>query len=103
MADEYAPLNLRARLDALQDRINRARTQLEARGIGGDQMNILTGLVDQHESIRKSLDSEGTITELQHSKATAQTDSLESALDDWFSTLERNYANPPQRKPTASV
>jgi hypothetical protein len=102
MADEFAPLNLRARLAALQDRIAQARTQLEAHGIIGDQADALTEFVDQHDAIRGSLDTEGTITELQHSKAAAQTDALETALSRWLESVESTFSNPPPHKPNAS-
>jgi hypothetical protein len=103
MVDEFAPLNLRARLDALQDRIVQARTALETHGIIGDQLNTLTEFVDQHDAIRGSLDTEGTVTELQHGKASARTDALENALDHWLSGIESKFNAPPARKPTASV
>ena len=103
MADEFAPMNLRARLAAVQDRIAQARTQLEANGIIGDQADALTDFVDQHEAIRGSLDAAGTITEIQHSKATAKTDALESAVSRWLESVESKFSNPPARKPTASV
>ena len=59
MADEFAPMNLRARLAALQDRIAQARAQLEAHGVTGDQADALTDFVDQHDAIRSSLDARG--------------------------------------------
>jgi hypothetical protein len=103
MADEFAPLNLRARLAALQDRIAQARTQLEVHGIIGDQADALTEFVDQHDAIRDSLDTESTITELQHGKAAAQTDALETALSRWLDSVESKFSNPPPRKPNVSV
>jgi hypothetical protein len=103
MVDEFAPKNLRARLDAVQDRIAQARTQLETHGIIGDQADALTNLIDQHDTIRGSLDSEGTISELQHSKATAQTDALESALHRWLETIEGAFNHPRPRGPNISV
>jgi hypothetical protein len=103
MADEFAPMNLRARLAAVQDRIAQARTQLEAHGIIADQADALTNFVDQHDSIRGSLDAEGTITELQHSKATSQTDALETALHRWLESVESKFNNPPpKREPNVS-
>lgn len=103
MADEFAPLNLRARLAALQDRIAQARTQLEVHGIIGDQADALTEFVDQHDAICDFLDTEGTITELHHSKAAARTDALEKALSQWFEGVESKFSNPPPRKPNVSV
>jgi hypothetical protein len=103
MADEFAPMNLRARLAAVQDRIAQARTQLEANGIIGDQADALTSFVDQHDTIRGSLDTEGTITEIQHSKATAQTDALETALHKWLESVEGKFNNPTRREPNISV
>ena len=81
MVEDFAPLNLRARLSALQDRIAEARTKLEAHGAVGEHSEELTKFATQHDAIRGSLDSEGTVTELQHSKATVQTDSLEKELE----------------------
>jgi hypothetical protein len=103
MADEFAPLNLRARLAALQDRIAQARAQLEAHGVTGDQVDELTHFVDQHDAIHSALDGEGTITELQHGKASAQTDALENALTRWLDSVESTFSNPPPRKPNASL
>ncbi|MBS0237026.1 MAG: hypothetical protein JSR89_01230 [Proteobacteria bacterium] len=103
MVDDFAPKNLRARLDAVQDRIAQARAQLEAHGIIGDQTDALTNFIDQHDAIRGSLDTEGTVTEIQHSKATAQTDALEKALTDWLSTVETRFADPKRREPNISM
>lgn len=103
MVDEFAPKNLRARLAAVQDRIAQARAQLESHGIIGDHSDALTNFVDQHDAIRGSLDTEGTITELQHSKATAQTDALESALHSWLDGVEKKFSNPSRREPNISV
>ncbi|WP_423415782.1 hypothetical protein RLW55_05115 [Hyphomicrobium sp. B1] len=102
MVDDFAPKNLRARLAAIQDRIAQARTQLETHGIG-DQADALTNFVDQHDAIRGSLDTEGTITELQHSKASAQTDALETALHKWLEGVEGKFNNPQRREPNISV
>ncbi len=78
MADEFAPRNLRARLATLQDRITQARASLEARGIvSDDQLAVLTDLIEKHDEIRGSLEDQKTVTELHHSKASAQTDALE--------------------------
>lgn len=103
MVDDFAPKNLRARLAAIQDRIAQARSQLEAHGIIADQADALTSFVDQHDTIRGSLDAEGTITELQHSKASAQTDALESALHKWLEGVEGKFSNPQRREPNISV
>jgi hypothetical protein len=103
MVDEFAPKNLRARLAAVQDRIAQARTQLEAHGMIGDQADTLTSFIDQHDAIRGSLDSEGTVTEIQHSKASAQTDALESALHRWLESVESAFTKPPARGPNISV
>lgn len=103
MVDDFAPKNLRARLAAVQDRITQARTQLESNGIIGDQADALTTFIDQHDAIRGSLDTEGTITELQHSKATAQTDALESALHKWLESVESRFSHPTRREPNISV
>lgn len=103
MVDEFAPTNLRARLAAVQDRIAQARTQLEAHGIIGDQADTLTNFIDQHDAIRGSLDSEGTVTEIQHSKASAQTDALESAVHRWLESVEGTFSKPPPRGPNISV
>ena len=64
---------------------------------------MLTDFVDQHDAIHSALDGEGTITELQHSKASAQTDALENALNHWLDSIESTFSNPPPRKPSASV
>jgi hypothetical protein len=103
MADEFAPLNLRARLAALQDRIAQARAQLETHGMMSEHVDTLTEFVDQHDAIRGSLDSEGTVTELQHGKAAAQTDALESALHRWLENVERKFNDPSIRRPNISV
>ncbi len=103
MVDEFAPKNLRARLDAVQDRIAQAKTQLEAHGIIGDQADALTNFIDQHDAIRGALDGEGTITEIQHSKATAQTDALESALHKWLESVEGKFDHPTRRSPNISM
>jgi hypothetical protein len=103
MVDEFAPKNLRARLDAVQDRIAQAKAQLDAHGIIGDQADALTQFIDQHDAIRGSLDTEGTVTELQHSKASAQTDTLESALHSWLQGVEGKFNNPSRRGPNISV
>lgn len=103
MPDDFAPKNLRARLDAVQDRIAQARNQLESHGIIGDQADALTNFVEQHDTIRGSLDTEGTVTEIQHSKASAQTDALEKALTDWLSSVENSFANPRPREPNVSM
>ncbi len=103
MVDDFAPKNLRARLDAVQDRIAQAKAQLEAHGVAADQADALTSFIDQHDTIRGSLDTEGTITELQHGKATAQTDALESALNRWLEIVESKFSNPPpKREPNVS-
>jgi hypothetical protein len=103
MADDFAPLNLRARLSALQDRIAQARTQLEANGMIAEHTDALTEFTNQHEAIRGSLDSESTITELQHSKVSAQTDALEKSLHRWLENIEHRFNDPNARKPNASV
>lgn len=103
MVDDFAPKNLRARLAAIQDRIAQARTQLETHGIIGDQADALTNFIDQHDTIRGSLDAEGTITELQHSKASAQTDALETALHKWLDGIEGKFRNPQRREPNISL
>lgn len=103
MADEFAPLNLRARLSALQDRIAQARTKLEAHGAIDEHSNALTQFADQHDAIRGSLDSEATITELQHGKASAQTDALEKDLNGWLEKIEHTYNDPAPRGPNISV
>ncbi len=102
MVDDFAPKNLRARLASVQDRIAQARTQLETNGIIGDQADALTQFVDQHDAIRGSLDTEGTITEIQHSKASAQTDALETALHRWLESVEGKFNNPLKREPNIS-
>jgi hypothetical protein len=103
MGDEFAPLNLRARLAALQDRIAQARTQLEVHGMTGDYADALTEFVDQHDAIRGALDSEATITELNHSKVSAQTDALEKSLHRWLENVEHKFNDPGVRKPNVSV
>ncbi|HEY8129712.1 MAG TPA: hypothetical protein VIF39_13540, partial [Hyphomicrobium sp.] len=103
MGDEFAPLNLRARLSALQDRIAQARTKLEAHGMIDDHADALTEFIDQHDAIRGSLDSEATITELNHSKVSAQTDALEKSLHRWLENIEHKFNDPAVRKPNASV
>lgn len=103
MGDEFAPLNLRARLSALQDRIAQARTNLEAHGAAEEHTAALTGFTDQHDAIRGSLDSAATVTELQHSKASAQTDALENDLNKWLEKIEHRFNNPAPRGPNISV
>lgn len=103
MVEDFAPLNLRARLSALQDRIAEARTKLEAHGAVGEHSQELTKFATQHDAIRGSLDSEGTVTELQHSKATVQTDSLEKELKLWLEAIEHRYNEPAPRGPNISV
>lgn len=103
MADEFAPTNLRSRLDNVQDKIAQARTSLEANGIVGDQLDDLTGFVDEHDRIRSTLDREGTVTELAHAKASAQTDKLESALNRWLKGVEGRFEHPAPRKPNVSM
>jgi hypothetical protein len=103
MADEFAPLNLRARLATLQDRIAQARTALEAHGMADDQMAILTDLIEKHDAIRGSLEGQATVTELQHSKVSAETDALEVKLDNWLENVERKFNSPVVRKPNISV
>jgi DNA-binding MarR family transcriptional regulator len=103
MADEFAPLNLRARLATLQDRIAQARASLEAHGIKGEQLAVLTNLIEKHDAIRGSLEDQATVTELHHSKASAQTDALESSFDRWLQNVENKFANPTGRKPSALV
>jgi hypothetical protein len=103
MADEFAPLNLRARLATLQDRITQARTTLEERGMADDQLAILTDLIEKHDAIRGSLEGQGTVTELQHSKVSAETDALEARLDGWLGNVERKFNSPAVRKPNISL
>jgi hypothetical protein len=103
MADDFAPLNLRARLATLQDRISQARTALEEHGIADDQLAILTDLIEKHDAIRGSLEGQATVTELQHSKVSAETDALEARLDTWLEKVERKFNNPVVRKPNISV
>jgi hypothetical protein len=103
MADEFAPLNLRARLSALQDRIAQARTQLETHGAMDEHADALTQFVEQHDAIRGSLDNEATITELQHGKASAQTDALEKELNRWLEKIEHKFNDPTVRRPNISV
>jgi hypothetical protein len=103
MVEDFAPLNLRARLSALQDRIAQARSKLEAHGAVEEHTEELTKFSSQHDSIRGSLDSEATVTELQHSKATAQTDALEKDLSHWLDTIENRYNDPAPRGPNISV
>lgn len=103
MADEFAPTNLRARLDTVQDKIAQVRTSLEANGIVGDQLDDLTGFVDEHDRIRGSLDEEGTVTELRHSKASADTEKLEGALGRWLKDVEDRFEHPAPRKPSVSM
>jgi hypothetical protein len=92
-------LNLRARLDALQDRIAQARAQLEAHGSIGDKLNAPTDFARKCDAIRCSLEGEGTTTD----KASAETDALKSALDHWLEGVESEFTNPPPRKPTVSM
>jgi hypothetical protein len=103
MADEFAPLNLRARLSALQDRIAQARTKLEAHGAIEEHTEALTQFANQHDAIRSSLDSEATITELQHGKASTQTDALEKDLNRWLEKIEHKFNEPAARGPNISV
>ncbi|MFT3732708.1 MAG: hypothetical protein QM780_15015 [Hyphomicrobium sp.] len=103
MVDEFAPTNLRARLAAIDERIAQAKSQLEAHGIIGDQADELAKFADQHAAIRKSLDGEGTVTELQHSKASAQTDALEGALQTWLTSVEEKFSHPTRREPNISL
>ena len=103
MVEDFAPLNLRARLSALQDRIAQARTKLEAHGAVEEHSEVLTKFANQHDTIRGSLDSEGTVTELQHTKASAQTDALEHDLSRWLDTIEHRYSEPAPRGPNISV
>jgi hypothetical protein len=103
MADDFAPLNLRARLSALQDRIAQARTQLEASGLMDEHADALGQFIAQHDAIRGSLDSEATITELQHSKVSAQTDALEKSLHTWLEKVEGRFNEPRPRGPNISV
>ena len=103
MADDFAPLNLRARLSALHDRIAQARTQLEASGLMDEHADALSQFIEQHEAIRGSLDSEATITELQHSKVSAQTDALEQSLHTWLEKVEGRFNDPRPRGPNISV
>jgi hypothetical protein len=103
MADEFAPLNLRARLSALQDRIAQARTHIEAHGAVDEHADALTQFVEQHEAIRGSLDNEATITELHHGKVSAQTDALEKDLNQWLEKVERKFNDPTVRRPNISV
>jgi hypothetical protein len=103
MADEFAPLNLRARLAALQDRITQARTTLEEQGMADDQLAVLTDLIEKHDELRGSLEGQATVTELQHSKVAAETDALEANLDNWLENVERKFNSPAVRKPNISV
>jgi len=103
MVEDFAPLNLRARLSALQDRIAQARTKLEAHGAVEEHSEELTKFASQHDSIRGSLDSAATVTELQHTKATAQTDALEKDLGHWLDKIEHRYNEPAPRGPNISV
>lgn len=103
MADDFSPLNLRARLDALQERIGQAKSSLESHGIIGDQLAVLTKLAHKQSVIRGSLDGGGTVTELQHSKASVQTDELEHALDAWLKGVESRFEHPGERKPNVSM
>jgi hypothetical protein len=103
MVEDFAPLNLRARLSALQDRIAQARTKLEAHGAIEEHSEELTNFANQHDAIRGSLDSEGTIAELQHGKASAQTDALEKDLNRWLEKIEHRYNEPAPRGPNISV
>lgn len=103
MVEDFAPLNLRARLSALQDRIAEARTKLEAHGAVDAHSEELSKFANQHDTIRGSLDSEATVTELQHSKASAQTDSLENDLKHWLDSIEHRYSEPAPRGPNISV
>jgi hypothetical protein len=64
---------------------------------------VLAQFTDQHDSIRGSLDSEATITELQHSKASAQTDALEKDLTRWLEKIEHRFNDPAARGPNISV
>ena len=97
MADEFAPLNLRARLATLQDRIAQARASLEAHGIKGEQLAVLTDLIEKHDAIRGSLEAQATVT------SSAQTDALEASLDRWLQNVENKFANPAGRNPSALV
>ncbi len=103
MVEDFAPLNLRARLSSLQDRIAEARTKLEAHGAVDKHAEELTKFSSQHDAIRGSLDSEATVTELQHSKASAQTDSLDKDLKSWLESIEHRYNEPAPRGPNISV
>jgi hypothetical protein len=103
MADEFAPLNLRARLATLQDRITQARTALEEQGMAEDQLAILTDLIEKHDTLRGSLEGQATVTELQHSKVSAETDALEARLDTWVEKVERKFNSPAVRKPNISL
>lgn len=96
MADEFAPLNPRARLATLQDRIAQARASLEAHGIKGEQLAVLTDLIEKHDAIRGSLEAQATVI-------SAQTDALEASLDRWLQNVENKFANPAGRNPSALV
>jgi hypothetical protein len=102
MADDFAPLNLRARLTILQDRIAQAHHALETHGIVGPPLEALNDIGERQESIRESLESQATVTELHHGKASAQTDALEAALNSWLTDLESKFNAPTSRNPSAS-
>ena len=103
MADEFAPLNLRARLATLQDRIAQARAHLKLTALKANKLAVLTDLIEKHDAIRGSLEDQATVTELHHSKASAQTDALEASLDRWLQNVENKFANPTGRNPSALV
>jgi hypothetical protein len=98
MPDEFA--SLRARLAALHDRIVGAKAMLD------DHTKMLNELIDKHDAICarcESPNTQGPTTESTLSKATADTDALETALSRWLENVEKTFAHPTLRKSNISM
>lgn len=103
MTEDFAPTNLRSRLDELEAKISKARAALATQNAGEHIETELAAFSETLLSIRQSLDRESTVTELLHSKATAETDTLETALTHWLKSTDDAFNGPAKRNPSVSM
>jgi hypothetical protein len=98
MTKDPVSTDLRARLEALEDRISHARTAFSEDGVVGDHLRQLSLFSDKHEAIRQSLDTGGY-----QAKASSETDELENSVMRWLETFEGKVQNPLPRAPKRLV
>jgi|CXWK01.1.fsa_nt_gi hypothetical protein len=96
------------RLNALNERIAKARISFQSNGPVGDSLapefeqNLAT-FSKGHDDIRKSIESYQAMTNEVLSTATAATDNLEKQLKAWLLAVEQRFNGPRRTTKTTSM